>query len=195
MLLTTLDAVVPHARVCEGEGALGGGCLYTGTQPETADTAKGGPTAVTRPPLLEAKALDPAPSGDPSESPTLTAAATRMGVIMGTAAYMSPEQAAGQTSDKRSDAWSFGVVLYERLTGQRLFTGETVSHVLAKVLDREFDLSALTTSTPPPTRRLLRRCLERKPKRRLSDLGEALSHLEEAFAPVEEAPSASSKMY
>ena len=137
-----------------------------------------------------AKALDPNPQGDPSQSPTLTAAATQMGVIMGTAAYMSPEQAAGQTLDKRSDAWSYGVVLYEMLTGQRLFTGETVSHVLAKVLDRELDLSALTTSTPPPIRRLLRRCLERKPKRRLSDLGEALSHLEDALAPVEEAPSA-----
>ena len=136
-----------------------------------------------------AKALDPNPEGDPSQSPTLTAAATQMGVIMGTAAYMSPEQAAGQTSDKRSDAWSFGVVLYEMLTGQRLFTGETVSHVLAKVLDRELDLSALTTSTPPPIRRLLRRCLERKPKRRLSDLGEALSHLDEVSAPVDEAPT------
>ena len=137
-----------------------------------------------------AKALDPNLEGDPSQSPTLTAAATQMGVILGTAAYMSPEQAAGQTSDKRSDAWSFGVVLYEMLTGQRLFTGETVSHVLAKVLDRELDLSALTTSTPPPIRRLLRRCLERKPKRRLGDLGEALSHLEEARASVDKAPSA-----
>ena len=137
-----------------------------------------------------AKALDPNPEGDPSQSPTLTAAATQMGVILGTAAYMSPEQAAGQTSDKRSDAWSFGVVLYEMLTGQRLFTGETISHVLAKVLDRELDLSALISSTPPPIRRLLRRCLERKPKRRLGDLGEALSHLEEARAPVDDAPSA-----
>ena len=127
-----------------------------------------------------AKALDPNPESDPSQSPTLTAAATQMGVIMGTAAYMSPEQASGQTADNRSDAWSFGVVLYEMLTGQRLFTGETVSHVLAKVLERELDLSALPTPTPALIRRLLHRCLERKPKRRLSDLGEALSHLEEA---------------
>ena len=137
-----------------------------------------------------AKALDPNPDTDPSQSPTLTAAATQMGVIMGTAAYMSPEQAAGQIADKRSDIWSFGVVLFEVLTGQRLFTGETVSHVLAKVLDRELDLSALPTPTPVSIKRLLRRCLERKPKRRLSDLGEALSHLEDALAPVDEALSA-----
>ena len=127
-----------------------------------------------------AKALDTTPEGDPSQSPTLTAAATQMGVIMGTAAYMSPEQAAGQTADKRSDVWSFGVVLYEMLTSQRLFTGETVSHVLAKVLDRELDFSALPTSTPASIKRLLRRCLERKPKRRLNDVGEALSDLEDA---------------
>ena len=136
-----------------------------------------------------AKALDTAPEGDPSQSPTLTAAATQMGVIMGTAAYMSPEQAAGQTADKRSDVWSFGVVLYEMLTSQRLFTGETVSHVLAKVLDRELDFSALPTSTPASIKRLLRRCLERKPKRRLGDVGEMLSHLEEAAAtPAGELP-------
>ena len=133
-----------------------------------------------------AKALDPSPEGDPSQSPTLTAAATQMGVIMGTAAYMSPEQASGQTADKRSDIWSFGVVLYEMLTGQGLFTGETISHILAKVLDRELDFSALPTSTPAPIKRLLRRCLERKPKRRLADVGEALIHLEEAAsAPAE----------
>ena len=136
-----------------------------------------------------AKALDPNPTGDPSQSPTLTAAATQMGVIMGTAAYMSPEQAAGQTADKRSDLWSFGVVLYEMLTGQRLFTGETVSHVLAKVLERDIDFSVLPTPTPAPIRRLLRRCLERKPKRRLSDVGEALSHLEEAATAPTEEPS------
>ena len=133
-----------------------------------------------------AKALDPNPEGDPSQSPTLTAAATQMGVIMGMAAYMSPEQAAGKPTDKRGDIWSFGVVLFEMLTGERLFTGETVSHVLAKVLDRELDLSALPAATPAPLRLLLRRCLERKPRRRLADPGEALFHLEEAAEPVSE---------
>jgi serine/threonine-protein kinase len=137
-----------------------------------------------------AKALDPSPDADPSQSPTLTAAATQMGVIMGTAAYMSPEQAAGQVADKRSDIWSFGVVLFEMLTGQRLFTGETVSHVLAKVLDCELDFSALPASTPAPITRLLRRCLERKRKQRLSDVGEALSRLEEtATTPAENPPA------
>ena len=127
-----------------------------------------------------AKALDPSPDADPSQSPTLTAAATQMGVILGTAAYMSPEQAAGQPTDKRGDIWSFGVVLFEMLTAQRLFTGKTVSHVLAKVLDRDVDFAALPTPTPEPCRRLLRRCLEREPKRRLRDVGEAVIHLEEA---------------
>ena len=140
-----------------------------------------------------AKALDPTPEGDPSLSPTLTAAATQMGVIMGTAAYMSPEQAAGKVVDKRGDIWSFGVVLFEMLTGERLFTGETVSHVLAKVLDRDLDFTALPAATPQPVKVLLRRCLERKQKRRLGDIGEALFHLEEAAtAPAEhQAPAAS----
>ena len=134
-----------------------------------------------------AKALDPDPEGDPSQSPTLTAAATQMGVIIGTAAYMSPEQASGEPADRRSDTWSFGVVLFEMLTGQRLFTGKTVSHVLAKVLDREIDLTMFPAATPAPMRRLLRRCLGRDRKRRLLDVGEALSHLEEtATAPADE---------
>ena len=121
------------------------------------------------------------PEGDPSQSPTLTAAATQMGVIMGTAAYMSPEQAAGKTVDKRGDIWSFGVVLFEMLTGQRLFTGETVSHVLGAVLQVEPKWDALPVPTPQPLRKLLRRCLEKDRKRRLRDIGDALTDLDEAL--------------
>ena len=127
-----------------------------------------------------AKALDPSPDADPSQSPTLTAAATQMGVIMGTAAYMSPEQAAGQTADRRSDIWSFGVVLFEMLTGQRLFTGETVSHVLASVLKTEPNWEMLPATTSEPLRRVLRRSLAKERKRRLSDVTDALLDLDEA---------------
>ena len=129
-----------------------------------------------------AKALDTSPAGDPSQSPTLTAAATQMGVILGTAAYMSPEQAAAQPTDKRGDIWSFGVVLFEMLTSQRVFGGETVSHVLGAVLQVEPTWDALPTATPQPLRRLLRRCLEKDQKRRLRDVAEAVVHLEEAAA-------------
>ena len=127
-----------------------------------------------------AKALDPNPAGDPSQSPTLTAAATQMGVIMGTAAYMSPEQAAGKVVDKRGDIWSFGVVLFEMLTGQRLFTGETVSHVLGAVLQIEPQWDALPASTPAPLIRLLRRCLVKDRRRRLHDVADVWFELEEA---------------
>ncbi len=113
-------------------------------------------------------------SGDPNNSPTLTMQATQAGMILGTAGYMAPEQAAGQAVDKRADIWSFGVVLWEMLTGQRLFTGETVSHILAAVLTREPDL----TRVPLKVRPLLERCLEKDPKKRLRDIGDAWPLLE-----------------
>ena len=124
-----------------------------------------------------AKAWSPeAASGsgpDLSQSPTLAHTGTAAGVILGTAAYMSPEQARGKSVDKRSDIWSFGALLHELLAGRPLFAGETVSDVLAAVLTREPDWSALPAATPPSVRRLLQRCLERDPKRRLRDIGEA----------------------
>ena len=95
-----------------------------------------------------AKALDPAPDVDPSQSPTLTAAATQMGVIMGTAAYMSPEQARGKPVDRRADIWAFGVVFYEILTGRRAFEGDDVSLTLSAVLQREPEWSALPPRVP-----------------------------------------------
>ena len=143
-----------------------------------------------------AKALDtapaPPPGADPLESPTITASVTRMGggLILGTPAYMSPEQAEGQPTDARGDLWSFGVVLYEMLAGERLFAGETVAQVLARVIDRDLDLSVLPPSTPWPVRRLLHRCLERDRRRRMRDAGEAISDLEAAASPSETLPEA-----
>ena len=140
-----------------------------------------------------AKALDtapPAPEADSGMTATLTASVTRMGagLVMGTPAYMSPEQAEGRPTDARGDLWSFGVVLYEMLAGERLFAGETVAQVLARVIDRDLDLSVLPPSTPRPVRRLLGRCLERDRRRRMRDAGEALSDLEAAVSPSEALP-------
>jgi serine/threonine protein kinase len=115
-------------------------------------------------------------AGDQTHSPTVTISPTRAGVILGTAAYMSPEQARGKTVDKRADIWAFGVVLYEMLTGKALFKGETVSDTLAAVLKDEPDWKRV----PAKAQRLLRRCLEKDPKRRLRDIGDALPLLEDA---------------
>lgn len=120
-----------------------------------------------------AKAIESTPgagNGNPENSPTLTQHMSSAGLIVGTAAYMSPEQARGATVDKRSDIWSFGVVLYEMLTGKRLFEGDTVSDMLAGVLKSDIDLSKLPPATPLWLRRLLARCLERDKKKRLHDM-------------------------
>src|SRR5712692_1246442 len=108
---------------------------------------------------------------------------TEAGVIMGTAAYMSPEQASGKRVDKRADIWSFGVVLWEMLTDRRLFHGgETVAHTLADVLRAEIDFAGLPASTPAPIRELLRRCLDRDLTTRLRDIGGARSARQRYFA-------------
>ena len=103
-------------------------------------------------------------------------------MILGTAAYMSPEQATGSAADKRADVWAFGVVLWEMLTGRRIFEGETVSHTLAFVITKEPDWNALPSSTPPSIRRLLRRCLEKDRKRRLPDIASAQMEIDDALA-------------
>ncbi len=118
-----------------------------------------------------------------SLSPTLTRQATVEGVILGTAAYMSPEQARGKKVDRRADIWSFGVVLWEMLTGRRLFEGETVSDVLAAVLRAEIPWDGLLDSTPVAVKRLIRRCLARDPERRLRDIGDACLELREPDEP------------
>ena len=125
---------------------------------------------------------------DPGNSPTMTEAATSAGMILGTAAYMSPEQARGKAVDRRADIWAFGVVLYEMLTGQRLFTGETVSDTLAALLTREPDLGALPPGVPPRVRALLARCLRKDPRERLRDIGDARLELQEKESVAPPAP-------
>jgi serine/threonine-protein kinase len=120
-----------------------------------------------------AKAIEPGSSAaNTSQTPTITTPAmTQAGMILGTAAYMSPEQAAGTPVDRRADIWAYGVVLWEMLSGQRLFGGDTVVHTLADVLRRSIEFDKL--DVPPPINALLRRCLDRDAKTRLRDIGEA----------------------
>ena len=131
--------------------------------------------------LAKAFEEDGSPVSALSNSPTVSRHATQAGVLMGTAAYMSPEQARGKTADRRSDIWAFGVVLWEMLTGRKLFRGDTISDTLAAVLRQDIDFDALA-STSAPVRRLLRRCLKRDPTQRLQHVGDARLELEDALA-------------
>jgi serine/threonine-protein kinase len=128
-----------------------------------------------------AKAMDPAglSSADAMNSPTLTVRATQMGLVIGTAAYMAPEQARGKIVDRRADIWAFGVVLFEMLTGSQAFKGDDISEVMATVLKTEPDWKALPEGIPAPITRLLRRCLEKDPRKRLSAIGDARLELDE----------------
>jgi Tol biopolymer transport system component len=130
-------------------------------------------------------------SPEVSHSPTLTAQATQAGVVIGTAAYMSPEQARGKAVDKRADIWAFGAVLYEMLSGRKAFEGETVSDVLAAVLRADIDWEALPAATPSSVRRVLRRCLERDPKARFHDIADARIEMDEVpeASPASQAPA------
>ncbi len=117
-----------------------------------------------------------------SASPTMTYAATQAGMVLGTAAYMSPEQARGKSVDRRTDIWSFGCVLFECLSGKPVFEGETISDLLARILERDPDWNALPARVPPRVRDLLKRCLVKDPRQRLRDIGDARLELEQVIA-------------
>jgi serine/threonine protein kinase len=121
-------------------------------------------------------------STDIQNSPTISRMATQAGIILGTAAYMSPEQAKGKTVDRRTDIWAFGCVLYEMLTGKRAFEGETVTDTLAAVIRGEPDWSVLPATTPQTVRNLLQRCLKKDPKQRLQSIGEARITLDDVLS-------------
>jgi eukaryotic-like serine/threonine-protein kinase len=125
---------------------------------------------------------DSTPAMDMADSPTLSAMATQAGMILGTAAYMSPEQARGQRVDRRVDIWAFGCVLYEMLTGRKPFEGEMISDVLAAVLRAEPEWTAIPETTPLSIQRLIQRCLVKDPKQRLRDIGDARIAIEETLS-------------
>src|SRR5262245_13163940 len=130
-----------------------------------------------------AKAIEPGADQDLTSSPTFAdPAATEHGVILGTTAYMSPQQARGQPVDRDVDIWAFGCVLYEMLAGKRAFAGDTASDIVASVLQREPDWSLLPASTPAAVARLVKRCLEKEPSRRLRDIADARFAIEDALA-------------
>src|SRR5579864_2789698 len=137
-----------------------------------------------------AKALEGESSAEDSQnSPTLTAAATRAGVLLGTAAYMSPEQARGKHVDRRADIWAFGCVLYEMLTGRKVYSGETTSDILAGVIRAEPDWAAMPATVPRRIGDLVRRCLQKDPKQRLRDIGEARIALDAVTGGEADAPT------
>ncbi len=174
-----VDEAIPIAlQIAEGlEAAHEAGIVHRDLKPANIKLRTDGTVK-----LLDfglAKAWDPESSGvDLAHSPTLTQHATAAGVLLGTAAYMSPEQARGKRADRRADIWAFGVVIWEMLTGRRMFDGETVSDVLASVLKETPPVDALPGEVPARVRRLIRRCLERDHRRRLQWIGDARVDLE-----------------
>lgn len=177
-----LDEALPIAKqIAEAlEYAHEKGIIHRDLKPANIKLSKDGQVKVLDFGLAKALTDDALPQ-DISSSPTLSMAATKVGIILGTAAYMSPEQAKGKTVDRRADIWSFGVVLYEMLTGRQLYSGETASETMAAVIMKEPDLAQIPASTPRPVRQLIGRCLRKDPRVRLRDIGEARVLLEEAI--------------
>jgi eukaryotic-like serine/threonine-protein kinase len=175
-----LEEVVAVARQIADalEAAHEKGIVHRDLKPANVKVTPGGPVKVLDFGL--GRVMDALAPTERSEDPTITSGGgTLAGTVLGTAAYMSPEQARGGFVDKRTDIWAFGCVLYEMIAGLRTFAGETVSDTLANVIAREPDWTRLPETTPPGIRRLLRRCLQKEARRRLRDIGDARLELEE----------------
>ena len=176
------DALPLAAQIAEAlEAAHEQGIIHRDLKPANIKVREDGTVKVLDFGL--AKVLEPMSSstGDVRNSPTMSGLATHAGFILGTAAYMSPEQARGKAVDKRADIWAFGVVVYEMLTGRPLYAGKTAAEILACVIEREPDASVLPAATPPSIRELLGRCLTKDPYHRLQAIGEARIAIDRAF--------------
>ena len=181
------DAVDVARQIAAGlEAAHEQGIVHRDLKPANIKLAPDGQVKILDFGLARAYLGDTSSVADPLNSPTITAAMTQVGVVLGTAAYMSPEQARGRPVDRRADIWAFGVVVFEMITGVRLFGGETISDTLAGVLKTEIEMSNLPRACPAALRRLLARCLDRNPATRLRDIGEARILLEQPLDNTEE---------
>jgi len=163
------------------EAAHEKGIVHRDLKPANIKITSGGTVKVLDFGLAKADVTQGFNSADGSTSPTFPLSGTREGVLLGTAPYMSPEQARGQPVDKRADIWAFGCVLYEMLAGRMAFPGSTLSDHIAAILEREPDWTALPATIPLGIRRVLRRCLDKDLKRRLHDIGDARVEIEETL--------------
>jgi serine/threonine protein kinase len=187
-----MDEALPIALqvVAALEAAHAQGIVHRDLKPANIHVSDEGQVKVLDFGLAKALVSDLGAPADLTRSPTLTQLPTQAGVLLGTASYMSPEQARGREADARSDIWAFGVVLFEMLAGQRLFDGDTVSDCLAAVLRADVPTGDLPDHLPIPVRRVIRRCLEREVRRRLQHIGDARLDLEDALASPARDPDA-----